>query len=57
MMVATFVLLLLGAGQAAFEYDVFVRGDSIVLTSVAMPNVPTFRLTYEPVSSGYAVPF
>jgi hypothetical protein len=41
----------------SIEYDVLVRGDSIVLTSVAVPNVPTFRLTYEPVSSGYAVRF
>ena len=41
----------------SIDYDVAVRGDSIVLTSAKTPQLPTFRLTYEAVSSGYAVRF
>jgi hypothetical protein len=41
----------------SIDYDVVVRGGSIVLTSGMMPTVPTFKLTYEPVSTGYTVRF
>ena len=41
----------------SIDYNVLVSGDSIVLTSGVTPNSPTFRLTYEAVSAGYAVRF
>ena len=41
----------------SIDYEVVVRGNSIVLTSATTPTLPTFRLTYEAVSSGYTVRF
>jgi hypothetical protein len=41
----------------SIDYDVVVRDDSIVLTSATTQTLPTFRLTYEAVSSGYTVQF
>jgi hypothetical protein len=41
----------------SIDYDVVIRGDSIVLTSGASPNLPTFRLTYEAINAGYTVRF
>jgi len=39
------------------EYDVVASDTAIVFTSHSAPSAPKFRLTYRPVSTGYAIRF